>query len=42
MHPVTKSHKGGLKGKPTAYFNVFVDDFCGEGQESKMNPLKNQ
>jgi hypothetical protein len=39
---VTQSHQAGLTRKPTAYVDVFVDDFCGEGQESKMNPLQNQ
>jgi hypothetical protein len=39
---VTKSHQARLHHKPTAYVDVFVDDFCGEGQDSKMNPLKNQ
>ena len=28
--------------KPTAYMDVFVDDFCGVGQDSQMNPLTNQ
>jgi hypothetical protein len=26
----------------TAYVNIFVDNFCGEGQNYQMNPLKNQ
>jgi hypothetical protein len=36
------SHQPGLKKRPMAYVDVFVDDFCGVGQDHPMNPLKNQ
>jgi hypothetical protein len=39
---VPRSHHSRLKTKPTAYVDVFVYNFCGEGQNSRMNPLKNQ
>jgi hypothetical protein len=39
---VPRSHRARLQNRPTAYVDVFVDDFCGEGQNSQMNPLKNQ
>jgi hypothetical protein len=39
---IPRSHRANLRTKPTAYLDVFVDDFCGEGQDSRMNPLQNQ
>jgi hypothetical protein len=40
--PITQSHRRRLKPKPVAYVDVFVDDFCGLGQDHKMSPLVNQ
>jgi hypothetical protein len=39
---IPRTHRPQLRNKPTAYLDVSVDDFCGEGQHSKMNPLQNQ
>jgi hypothetical protein len=30
------------RNKPTAFVDVFVDNFCGMGQEHQMNSLRNQ
>jgi hypothetical protein len=35
------SHQQGLKKRPLAYVDVFVDDFCRAGQ-NQINPLENQ
>jgi hypothetical protein len=42
VRPTPWSHAPKLAQKPTAYMDVFVDDFCGIGQDSRMNPLVNQ
>jgi hypothetical protein len=42
LRPVTASHSQRLRKKPTAYVDVLVDDFCGVGQDIRMNPLANQ
>jgi hypothetical protein len=42
IRPTPWSHATRVAKKPTAYMDVFVDDFCGVGQDSKMNPLVNQ
>jgi hypothetical protein len=39
---IPRTHLTQLRHKPTAYMDVFVDDFCGEGQDSRMNPIQNQ
>jgi hypothetical protein len=39
---IPRSHRKQLRQRPTAYLDVFVDDFCGAGQDSQMNPLQNQ
>jgi hypothetical protein len=39
---IPRTHLPKLRNKPTAYLDVFVDNFCSEGQDSKMNPLQNQ
>jgi hypothetical protein len=43
LSAVPRSYQERLRKKPTAYVNIFVvANFCGEGQNSQMNPLKNQ
>jgi hypothetical protein len=37
---MTQSHQEGLKHKPTAFVDAFVEDFCGEGQDSKNESLE--
>jgi hypothetical protein len=40
--PVPKSHQRLLYQRPLAYMDVFVDDYCGQGQDHPQNPLGNQ
>jgi hypothetical protein len=40
--PIPKSHQRSLYSRPLAYMDVFVDDFCGQGQDHPQNPLVNQ
>ncbi len=42
VRPTPKSHCPHLRTKPTAYVDVFVDDFMGLGQDHGMNDLQNQ
>jgi hypothetical protein len=42
QRPISVSHKRRLYEQPMALMDVFVDDFCGIGQQSTQNPLRNQ
>jgi hypothetical protein len=42
QRPISVSHKNRLYDQPVALMDVFVDDFCGIGQQSTQNPLQNQ
>jgi hypothetical protein len=39
---VPKSHQRLLYPRPLAYMDVFVDDYCGQGQDHLQNPIENQ
>lgn len=40
--PIPSSHRPLLQRAPLAYLDVYVDDFCGLGQDHPSNPLQNQ
>jgi hypothetical protein len=42
QRPISVSHQDKLYAQPVALMDVFVDDFCGVGQQSRQNPLRNQ
>jgi hypothetical protein len=42
QRPITWSHKDKIQKRAVAYMDIFVDAFCGVGQDSNMNPLANQ
>jgi hypothetical protein len=39
---IPRSHHAKIRTNLTAYVDIFIDNFCGEGQNLQMNPLKNQ
>lgn len=42
LHPFTISHQGRLLQQPLAKMEVFVDDFCGQGQYMPQLPIDQQ